>query len=209
MTPLLVGAVAASLLGSPHCVGMCGPLVAATGAAAPAWHAGRLATYGALGVAAGALGSPSLFGGTVVTVVSAALLIAFAARLAGWAPPFQPRLPGLVRFGARLLRKGGVLAHFGFGVVSGLLPCGLVWSALALAVAAGSAVAGAEVLACFWLGTLPALSVAAVALRRLAAARPWTRKVVAGTVLAAGLLSIAARTAPAGDAPSCHEPTGP
>ncbi|MFN7147595.1 MAG: sulfite exporter TauE/SafE family protein, partial [Myxococcota bacterium] len=108
--------------------------------------------------------------------------------------------------GARLLGRGGPLAHFGFGVVSGLLPCGLVWSALALAVAAGTPLLGAAGMAAFFAGTLPALAVASVALRRLTTARPWTRTVMAAAVLAAGLGSIGARAQATPEAPTCHTP---
>ncbi|MFN7147839.1 MAG: sulfite exporter TauE/SafE family protein, partial [Myxococcota bacterium] len=86
MTLLLGGALTAGLLGSPHCVGMCGPFVTATGRSAPAWHAGRLLTYVTLGALAGAVGSVPFLGGTTATVVSGVLLVYFAARLAGWAP---------------------------------------------------------------------------------------------------------------------------
>src|SRR5690606_7731256 len=52
MWPLVLGAGLAGLVGSPHCVGMCGGF--ATACATPtrhavAWHAGRLVTYGVLG----------------------------------------------------------------------------------------------------------------------------------------------------------------
>ncbi|MDP2311646.1 MAG: sulfite exporter TauE/SafE family protein [Pseudomonadota bacterium] len=212
MTPLFAGALAASLLGSPHCVGMCGPFVSATG---PAWHAGRLLTYVALGALAGAAGMVSAFiDGNVAAVVSAVLLAWFAARLAGWAPSSSVRAPWLSKLGSRLLRRGGIAAHLGFGVVSGLLPCGLVWSALALAVPAGSALGGAGVMTVFWLGTLPALSVASVALRRLTSARPWARRAVAAAVLATGLVSIGMRgnmttSDSTGAAPSCHTVESP
>lgn len=200
MMPLLGGALAASLLGSPHCVGMCGPFASATGAS---WHVGRLLTYVTLGALAGAVGVASFVDGRVTAVVSVALLAWFSARLAGWAPGWH--VPGLARVSASLVRQGGVAGHLGFGVASGLLPCGLVWSALALAVPSGSAPGGAAVMAVFWIGTLPALSVASAALRRLNGARPWFRKAIAGGVFAAGLLSIGLRGQATASAPSCHE----
>ncbi len=203
MIPLLAGAATAALLGGPHCVGMCGPFVSATG---PWWHAGRMFTYATLGALAGSAGMASfLVDSTASAIVSGVLLVAFAARMAGLVEGPAIHAPWLLRAGSDLLRRGGPLGHFGFGVVSGLLPCGLVWSALALSVSAASVAGGAAVMAVFWVGTLPALSVAAVALRRLAGAHPWVRRGVAGAVLAAGLVSIGMRAQLRADAPSCHE----
>ena len=55
---MLIGAAIASLVGTPHCLGMCGGFAAAS-AGSPAhlaaWHAGRLSTYAALGAVAGFL----------------------------------------------------------------------------------------------------------------------------------------------------------
>lgn len=78
---LLAGAVlSASLLGSMHCVGMCGPLaIWATGggekhdrrrmwAASGMYHVGRLLTYAAVGAVAGGIGSLVDFGGAALGV---------------------------------------------------------------------------------------------------------------------------------------------
>jgi hypothetical protein len=66
----------------------------------------------------------------------------------------------------------------GAGAVWGWIPCGLVYSMLALALASGSALAGAGVLAAFGLGTLPAMVGAGVAAQRLFEVRrnPWVRR---------------------------------
>jgi sulfite exporter TauE/SafE len=57
---------------------------------------------------------------------------------------------------------------FGAGFLWGMLPCGLVYAAVALAASSGSAAAGAVVMAAFWLGTLPALLAAGAMAGRLA-----------------------------------------
>ncbi len=193
----LIGAgLVAGLVGAPHCVGMCGGFATAA-ATRPwegaAWHLGKLATYATLGALAGSLGGAGLGLGWPMGLVSALLLVWFAARLAGVTPAFSYRLPWLERLGARLYRAGGLLGRLAFGAVSGLLPCGLVYAALSLAVGAGSPVAGALVMAAFGLGTVPALALAAGALRRLTGARPWVRRGVALGVLVAGLASLAMR----------------
>jgi sulfite exporter TauE/SafE len=66
---------------------------------------------------------------------------------------------------------------------------------------------GAASMGAFWLGTLPALALAASAVRRLAQRSPWARRGLAAMVFAAGAWAVHTRT-PAPDAPSdvppCH-----
>ncbi|RMF85708.1 MAG: sulfite exporter TauE/SafE family protein, partial [Planctomycetota bacterium] len=88
MTALIAAVFVASLLGSLHCAGMCGPFVAfAVGADAGrtggawrhvAYHGGRLVTYSLLGVAAGALGAALDLGGAWVGVQRTAAIVAGA-----------------------------------------------------------------------------------------------------------------------------------
>ncbi len=209
LLPLLLAAVTTGLLGLPHCVAMCGGLAGAVpgGSLARAgWHLGRLSTYGMLGAAAGATGAALPGPPWVVTVLAATLLVWFAARIAGIAPAGSALPAGLHRLAARLPRSGP-LAPIGFGLLSGLLPCGLVYAALAMPVAAGSAAAGAALMVVFGLGTLPALAIAVGAMHRLTRSRPWARRLLAAGVLAAGLAALAHRL-PAADAaapPECHE----
>jgi len=208
--PLWIAAVASGLVGTPHCVGMCGGLILAVpgGAGGRAlWHAGRLGTYATLGAGAGLTGGLLPGPGWLATALAAVLLGVFAARLAGLGPPVAaPRWLGLA--GARV-RRLGPLAPLAFGGLSGLLPCGLVYAALALPVASGSAVAGAGLMLAFGLGTLPGLAVASQALHRLTRARPWTRRALALGVLLAGGLALGLRQPPAeaGEPPTCHEPS--
>lgn len=206
MSVLLVGAAAAGLLGSPHCVGMCGGF--ATAAHRPgggaAWHAGRLGAYTGLGAAAGALGAPLGGQGTLATVATVVLLTWFCARLAGFLPGFRVPIPGMLRVGSWLALQSGLPARFAFGVLAALLPCGLLWSAVALAATSGSPGMGALVMIAFGLTTVPALVVASAGLRRIAALRPWTRRAVAAGVLITGLWSISARASSDDRVPDCH-----
>lgn len=220
MLELSLAALLAGAVGSPHCLGMCGGFSAAcsdTRGGVAAWSLGRLMTYAGLGAAAGAVGSvasaavPGL--GWAVNALALVLLLVFALRLGGWSPrPSGGRLKGLLFGGvstraARLLRRTGLPARFGFGALTGLLPCGLLYTALALPVASGDPLTGAVVMAAFWLGTVPALSVASAALRRVAAARPWTRRAVAAGVFSLGVVALITRAPVAPDeAPSCHTP---
>jgi sulfite exporter TauE/SafE len=80
---LLTGVLVASVVGSVHCLAMCGPLVGLHGGAktmrlALTHSLGRLATYMALGVAAGFVGSAVDLAGRVGNVQRAATLVAAA-----------------------------------------------------------------------------------------------------------------------------------
>ncbi len=203
---VLLGAVLTGLAGSPHCLVMCGPFAAACArrpAGLAAWHLGRLISYAALGAVAGLLGAAIPGPPWLGAVAGAALLVWFAAALAGFVPEPRLVLPGLARAG-RLLEQGrGPLAQFAFGIANGLLPCGLVYSALALPVAIGHPAGGALAMLAFGAGTVPALSVAAAGFRRITGRNVAARRWLAAAVLAAGLWSIAAR---AGLFPHAHAP---
>lgn len=164
--------------GFGHCIGMCAPFVllvsrrfAPAGAgraaalAAQAWYtAGRITTYAVLGALAGLVGGVVELAGSVLGVQRAASVLAGAvlivqallgltgsAALAGTA--------GGVAF-ARLTAALGrrIPGHpFGLGLLLGLLPCGLLYSALIAAVSRGGAPSGALALVLFGLGTAPAL----------------------------------------------------
>jgi len=212
MLELSLAALLAGLVGSPHCLGMCGGFAVATGGrqrgGAAAWSLGRLITYASLGALGGAAGSLLPGPGWTVNAVAALLLLYFAMRLGGWNPKLPSFLPAekITSAGARLLGRTGLGARFGFGALTGLLPCGLLYTALALPIASGEPLQGAVVMAAFWLGTVPALSFAAAALRRAAALRPWTRRAVAAGVFGLGLVALVTRAPVAPDeAPACHD----
>lgn len=187
---ILVAAAVLGLVGSPHCIGMCGPFAVACGGRAGnafAWQAGKLLTYAALGALAGGLGGA--IGGPVWIgqAVSAVLVVWFSAALAGLTPEPSLRVPGLSRLAARASGHPGITSSALLGVANGLLPCGLVYAALALAVASGSASVGALAMIAFGLGTAPLVTTFALGSRRLLAERPWARRVLALAVLVVGL----------------------
>jgi len=201
--PALWGAGLAGFVGSPHCVGMCGGFaVAAAGTGdkedrslldASAWTLGRLSTYAILGGIAGSVGALVPGPGWVGTALAAAMLVWFAGRLAGVVQVDTARLPFFSKVGGRLLRRTGLGARFAFGAVNGLLPCGLVYAALAFPVAAGDPVSGALAMVAFGLGTVPALGFAVVGLRRITAASIGARRALALAVLVFGLGTLALR----------------
>jgi hypothetical protein len=178
MTELLIPVLAASVVGSTHCAGMCGGLVAfAVGdgktRALPhvAYHGLRGLGYVTLGTLGGAIGSAMDHVGVragvgrVAGVVAGALMLAWgAAKLLDAAGVGVGRvaLPG--RLEARLGAVVGALARRPPAVRSALvgactaaLPCGWLHAFVVVAAGTGGAAAGAAVMAAFWLGTVPAL----------------------------------------------------
>jgi sulfite exporter TauE/SafE len=126
----------------------------------------------------------------VATVVSSALVIWFAAALAGFAPDPTLKIPGITKLATRAATRGDVSSRFVFGMANGLLPCGLVYATLGIAVASGEALTGALAMTAFGLGTTPTLAVVALSVRRLTADRLWMRRVVALLVLIMGLMVV-------------------
>ena len=175
------------LLGGTHCVGMCGGIVGAlTLGGAPRWrihlayNAGRIASYALAGAVAGALGAASLAAGKAEGVrlglyaLANVMLVLLGVYLLGVAQVLLPieRLGHhlwrrLQPLGRRFLPAQSVAQAFPLGLLWGWLPCGLVYSALASALTAGSPARGAAMMLAFGLGTLPNLLLAGMLLARL------------------------------------------
>lgn len=195
MIELVGAATLMGLVGSLHCVGMCGVFALACGGRrthVASWQAGKLGTYMALGALAGWFGSVLPGPALPVQLLAASLVIWFGAAAMGLVP--EPgALPWLSRIGASLLGGPGRLSRAAFGAVNGLLPCGLVYAALGLAVSAGSAASGAATMAAFGLGTVPALSLFALTGGAVARRGPRVRRALAVTATIAGLWVVARR----------------
>ncbi len=196
MIAAMAAAAVAGLVGSPHCIGMCGGFAILCGGRVTdtvLWHTGRITSYAALGALAAAFGAMVPGPSWVAAVISIGLMVWFSAALAGLVP--EPRLviPGLKSLGAAMAGNPSYLTRYGFGVVNGLLPCGLVYAALAIPVAVGHPAWGALAMVAFGCGTVPTLSVIALGVRRIVARDIRVRRLVAAGVLAAGLWSIGLR----------------
>jgi sulfite exporter TauE/SafE len=203
----LLGFLTLGLLGGfGHCVGMCSPFVlfvsrhyappdrGRRGAfAAQLWYtAGRVATYSALGAAAGGLGGVVQLAGALLGVQRAASVVAGGVLIV-WAlvalSDLVPRLDTggnlFARVAARL--KGRVPGHpFAAGLFLGLLPCGLLYSAVIAAVARGGPLQGATALALFGVGTAPALLGVSLADELLARNRAFVNRLSQAFLLVMG-----------------------
>jgi sulfite exporter TauE/SafE len=204
----LTTAFLAGLLGSAHCLGMCGGIsglfalhASVRGLSrqlpmALVYNAGRLASYALLGFAVAAVGSrfaaltPAvgkpvrLIAGAVIILIG--LQIAFNFRALG----FLERMGGaawsrISPFAGRLLPVTSLPRALGLGLLWGLIPCGLVYSVLLVAATSARALDGALVMLAFGLGTAPAMLLTGLGAARLAQLMQDRR-----TRLGAGLLIV-------------------
>lgn len=221
MIALYAGIAATSLVGSVHCVAMCGPLVGMHGGARSVRlalvHAlGRLATYAVLGAIAGALGSAIDLAGDLAHVQRAATIVAGAVIVAAGVISILRRPavrgPKPSAFGDALVQirttKPARRAWL-MGALTGLIPCGWLWAFAITAAGTGSALAGAAVMGVFWLGTVPAMTgVLAFAGPVIARIRARMPTVTAVALIAIGLGTLALRWRDAGATqvahPHCH-----
>ena len=196
MMTTLVGALMTGLLGTPHCAAMCGAF--ATSCATQerpfgrtaAYHAGRLTSYASLGAVAGTLGATLQHARVVGLVLAALFLFYFAARVAGLLPEVGVNLPGVGRAIKAARRMSGPSGGFVLGASTALLPCGLVYAALALPIVAASPLQGAGTMAMMWVGTLPALLAVALLGRRIPRANRAARYALAAALLVSGLYGL-------------------
>lgn len=166
------------LMGAGHCLGMCGGITAALSFAIAdvsprkkwlllvGYNIGRVLSYICAGVIVGFLGKQimALGGLPILRIVAGILLILMGFYIAGW----WKVLTRLEYVGQRLWRYIKPLGDKVMPVRSlpqaiilggtwGWLPCGLVYSALAYAIAQAGGMEGGLVMLAFGLGTLPAV----------------------------------------------------
>lgn len=165
-----------------------------------AYSAGRIASYAVAGALAGGIGGTALLLEAALPVQLALAVVANAAvvflglYLAGigrGVAALERLGTGLWRrlspLGRRFLPADTVPRALGVGAVWGWLPCGMVYSVLALALVSGSAVKGALVMLAFGVGTLPNLLAAGLAAGRLTAVFRRPRFRLAAGLAVAGL----------------------
>lgn len=166
------------LFGSLHCVAMCGPLVMALPVSGQSswkvaanrliYQAGRILTYGIIGFLIGYIGNSIAVKGwqQVISIATGAFLIGmglfaffshYFPAMAGW----QQRMlqPVIRKMGYWLYRPGG---SFMAGALNGLLPCGMVYMALAAALNVDSLLGGGTFMVFFGLGTLPMMAAVSI-----------------------------------------------
>lgn len=162
-----------------------------------AFLAGKLTSHVVLGAALGLAGDAVQISPRVrayMQILAGAVMVLLALNLLGLTA-VQGLVPAPPAAWGRLVRRSGRWGN-GFapallGVATILIPCGVTLSMMFLAVASGSPLAGAAVMATFVIGTMPMFAVIGYAARRSTALLRGRLSVLSGTaVLVAGLLAI-------------------
>ena len=213
----LFAAFIIGLLGSTHCIGMCGGIVGALTMGLPettrrspvkllpyllTYNGGRLISYATAGLLVGLL-SQTLsevfqvgrfpIGG----IVGGLFMVALGIYIGGWLQTMAPleRLGGHIwrrvePFGRRFLPVKTPSQALALGFLWGWLPCGLVYSTLALAATAGGALNSAMLMLAFGAGTLPMLLLMGSFAERLQyfTRHKWTRYVAGILLIAFGVM---------------------
>jgi len=173
------------ILGTAHCIGMCGPLIfafpASTGKFTPHlfYHMGRTITYVAIGgmmgaIGAGLAGLAAATGGDhmvwiahikiVLRLLAALFLFIFGLSRLGimpepaWLSVASPdKIPGYRKVVKSAVLQKGQAEMFVLGLMLGFLPCGLSFAAFAGALPTGNPLKGATLVLAFAAGTVPGL----------------------------------------------------
>jgi sulfite exporter TauE/SafE len=218
-TPYITAFIA-GLMGSVHCIGMCGGIVGALTYGLPesvrsspakllpymlSYNIGRITSYTLAGIVAGHLGN--LAGGyiadyqgwMILRILAALIMITMGLYIGGW-------WLGLLRLenlgghvwkhlqpiGQKLMPVTTLPHALLLGLVWGWLPCGLVYTMLIWTLASGGWQEGAMFMLSFGAGTLPALFVMGAASAWLGRTlhKPAWRKIAGATVIAFGLWTL-------------------
>ena len=175
---MFISAIIFGLLGSFHCVGMCGPIAFMLPLnrenkvkqffQITSYHIGRLITYSIIGLLFGLLGKGFYFFGfqQIISIIVGALMIliilipkVFAKfKIANWFQRILIKVKS--KLGKELAKKEND-TFFSIGFLNGFLPCGLVYMALFGAIATGSSLQGSLYMFLFGLGTIPLMTIVA------------------------------------------------
>jgi uncharacterized protein len=214
------------LLGTGHCIGMCGPLVVAfpgrTGrfSAHLCYHLGRLITYGGIGAVMGGVGRGLAMVSSVtgtdhlrlvarlqvaLSIVAAGFLLYFGLCQLGffrqpqWMRLAAPeKIPGYRRIIRLAFVKQGAAEMLFTGLLMGFLPCGLSFAAFSRALAAGGILNGFLLLAAFGIGTLPGLLLIGTGATALARRYQPQSDIIAGLLMIVMGLSLGLKAITAG-----------
>lgn len=209
-----IGAGAALGVASiPHCIGMCGPIAGACSHSVRSglgYQVARIAAYSSLGALAAFALLPlreALSRGItawIFAAITAAALLLSAYRISRLRESSAPKLlPAGSLNPAK--RRARLALPIGLGLVTGLLPCGALYGAFAVAATAGDPASGALGMASFALASSPGLIFSQGVLRLLAHRRAALGRTILVGALIAGAIFVLLRPLRAGhDAADCH-----
>lgn len=206
MEPLYGMAFLTGLLGSAHCIGMCGGIVGALSLTPDGrssgvsfhlfYNLGRILTYSLIGLLTGWLGSalalkgnllgvtrPLLLGSDLLVILVGLGTAGLFNRLNLMSLEFSGPIKSLTRAVKGLRRLPPGLAALPLGLLFGLLPCGLLYAMAMTAAQSGDSLRGAIIMAAFGLGTAPSLLLVGSAAVWFSSQRSWMFK-AAGIMVA-------------------------
>ncbi|QDU76797.1 hypothetical protein Pan97_38540 [Bremerella volcania] len=209
----------ASLAGSGHCVGMCGPFAILAGQsntssfarrslAVGNYHLGRLLTYLLLGIIAGSAGSLVDLGGSAMGLqrlaawITGSIMIAYGlfailrfSRLGSLHFALPEKIGSLVQKAFRWTgRLSGNTKALAIGGITAWLPCGWLYAFVLIALGTSSPWSGLFVMLIFWLGTIPLLSVFVFGIQKLS--QPWKKWLPVATavlLIVSGVFTLSVR----------------
>lgn len=175
MTSLYWSALILGLISNLHCFAMCGPIAmsipinrkseATILVSSIVYHTGRILTYTALGLLVGFIGFGIHMVGTLqnLSIIAGVGIIIYAWRykLLGENADkvFKTTLP--YNINSKLMgivaKSNSPLKPFLLGMLNGLLPCGMVYTALITSLLTGNAIEGSFSMFLFGLGTYPTM----------------------------------------------------
>jgi sulfite exporter TauE/SafE len=204
LTALLLG-----LLGSFHCIGMCGPIafmlpvhkssLSGKILKVGSYHLGRIISYALIGLLFGLLGKGIyLFGmQQKLSIAMGVLMILIIILPFTGIKLFKPTgvlnkvLAKLKSSLGKELAKQRTDTYLSLGLLNGFLPCGLVYMAVIGAVASGEALQGSLYMALFGLGTVPVMTLTVFAANKInIRMRTKLTKVIPIFVIILGILFI-------------------
>ena len=173
--PFIIAAISLGLLGSFHCIGMCGPLVMALPisqkntfqkfTALSLYHVGKIGSYGILGLLFGLFGSqfPVFTFQRNISIVIGITMLLYVLYVFVLKPKhFHLGILGnyynhIVKLLSRLFKTKSSISFLFIGLLNGLLPCGMIYLALTSSMATQNILHGGMLMVFFGLGTMPAL----------------------------------------------------
>lgn len=206
---MLYTALIFGLLGSFHCIGMCGPIAFMLPVSrdnkikkffqVSLYHAGRLLAYSSIGLAFGILGKTlNLFGFqqqlsvfTGIVMISIILLPATKTSRFNIAGPLTAFIGKLKSSMGNLLKRKSPTMFFSIGILNGFLPCGLVYLAVLGSFTAGGAMEGSLYMLFFGIGTIPLMTSVVYSQNLISPSlRLGIKKLIPAVVVIIGLLFI-------------------
>lgn len=203
------------LLGSAHCIGMCGGITTMLTSAIDkqstsnrlqlvlSYNIGRICCYALIGAIAGYTGSLAaknigvpLSGLRLIAGVFLILLGLYIGQWLMWLGKIEGIGQHIWKYLSPLSKKlipiQNIKQAIALGALWGWLPCGLIYSTLTWSVATGNAIQGALIMMSFGLGTLPALVTMSFGYLRIKTliSNTFFKKVMAVALIIYGIFTI-------------------